>query len=739
MTSATLALSPGVRIRVRVGDADPELWTYHGRSRTGGYRVSRPGQDPVVWPKDEMTRLRLDESVEIYPGDPEMDDEQVAYLLSRTFASFPEEYQIIAERRVDYLREAKRRVEAGETLDGCLPEVAESVFADRKDEWEKQDIALKAVREEQARKRRKKSPDQLKRPKKGQPLKAPNPQTIGVWYRTWIRYGEDIRVLIPAFNLRGQSGPRYDPWMYDKMRELLEEFFLKKLSPDLMFAYRQFEKHCEGKGLNLDEAKKAGKPRPYPSYPTFLAFKNKEIAARDELKERTSSREAYLTFNVFKRQGRPGKVLAEVEIDHCLIDLIVVDPVSGRALGRPWLTATLDRASSMIPGCHLSFAPPSYATVQRCLAHSFWPKDLRGYPDLENPWPCEGIFGELFVDNGKEFRSMSLKRSERAMNFWVRPLPVMSPWLKGKIERFFGRFNIQVLGHKEGKTFWNAAERGEYRSIKRAEWDLPQVQADVLRYLVDDYHVAKHRGLRDARPLDVWNELIERQNGIRPVPRQELLVELTGQVEMRPLGNDGININGLNYWSSEFTALREDLGRSKEWVECRFDPFDMRDIAVLNRVRGFHIRADCTNSKISHGVSFAQSKLHLREARVAGTKGKVTEDDIERSKLKAEADADEILGNAGRNLSTAKRAAVYRAPNGLFFTPIGGQRGLADEAPSGGDTPTQAPSKPVAQAEPPDSVTSEPTAADAGVLSAADLHLRLEDEVEALSAQWEEN
>lgn len=382
-------LEKGVKLRVLDDAGVPALLTYVGRSRDGGYRVKGKAEDPETWSKDEMTRLRLDRRVEIYPGDPEVDDEWISHVLSRTFASFPPQYRLVADRKAAYCVELKRRVAAGEAADNCLADVAQDVFAANVDAWHEEDVRLEAQREEVASKRRRKPPSELKRQRKPKVLKAPNPQVVYKWYRLWRDYKEDIRVLIPAWNKRGQAGPRYDLHFYDWMRDALEKHFLVRDSgSDVRYAYKEFVKRCKAEGLeDADEARKAGRPRPYPTYTAFLDFKNLHVAARDEMRIREGSRQAYLAFHVFKRQERPQRVLAEVEIDHCLIDLIVVHPRTGRALGRPWLTALLDRASSMILGMHLSLADPGYAGVQRCLAHSFWPKDLRGYPDLRNPWP----------------------------------------------------------------------------------------------------------------------------------------------------------------------------------------------------------------------------------------------------------------------------------------------------------------------------------------------------------------
>lgn len=727
MSAAQIELRPGAHLHVQRAGGRPELWKVVRRKRRG-WLVQLGDQDPVTWSDDHIQDLRLDHRVELHAAGPEADGEHVAYCLSKAFEAFPEDHKAIALRRVEYVREVDDWHQAGETLENCYVWAPPHVFEAFEREWREEDVAYAAALADRRRRQGCKPAEELKRPRKGQPLVVPNPRTVELWYRTWVTHDRDVRVLLPDFRGRGDREPRYDPWLYEAMRAHIDKYYLVKdrRRPPLAYAYRKFESFCEGKGLALDPERKKGQERPYPTYPAFRALKNKMLNEREEMEVREGGRKAYLSFNVFRKTDPLAKVMAEVEFDHSLVDLIVVDEQTGRAIGRPWFTAALDRASRMLVGCHLSFEVPSYAALQRCMGHAFWPKDLRGIAGLSNPWPCEGIPQFAFVDNGKEFRSRSLRRSEAAMNFRIRPLPVMAPWLKGKLERLFGRFNAQVYAHREGKTFHSAVERGDYNSIKRAETTLPQLRRVLLDYIVDDYHVTPHRTL-EARPLDVWNDLVARHGGIRAVPSHSQIVELIGQVRERPIGNVGINLEGLNYHSDRLTALRERRGGRQRLYQVRFDPFDLWRIWVLDEETGEHIPVDCTNQAIARGVSIFAAGLHLQQARSSGAGRYVTEQDIHLAKQRVEEESDRILGN-GASVTTAAKVARYRYPNGDYFTPVGppnpvrpepgedapaAERAPAEEAPAAPETPSAPP--------PP---------------SASSLHESLTEDLDALMDEW---
>ncbi len=55
------------------------------------------------------------------------------------------------------------------------------------------------------------------------------------------------------------------------------------------------------------------------------------------------------------------------QIDHTLLDVIVVDPETRAPLGRPWLTMVVDQRSRIPVGFHLAMEPPTGAHVAAAL------------------------------------------------------------------------------------------------------------------------------------------------------------------------------------------------------------------------------------------------------------------------------------------------------------------------------------------------------------------------------------
>lgn len=389
---------------------------------------------------------------------------------------------------------------------------------------------------------------------------------------------------------------------------------------------------------------------------TFRVFIRDNYTDRQEFERRFGRRAAWLKFGIFERTKPPERPLEEVEVDHCLIDMVVVHPHTRRPMGRPWLTVVLDRATRMIVGAHLSFEVPSYASLQRALAHAFWKKDLSGIDELEHDWPCHGVPEWVICDNGKEFRSQSLQLSASMLDFGVVNLPVKMPWLKGAVERVFQTIGVQVFSHQEGTTLSRTMDY--YEPAARAKLTLDEVRGMILKWIVDDYHQNVHDTLK-CRPIERWRELTALYP-VRPVPDFDHIVRLTGETFRRRISNVGIQYEDLLY--ADRAKLEPLLARrgglEQEW-EIRFDPYDLGEIWLLDDERGEWVMIPCTDQLVSRGVSKYQHKVHRTVARrnlPPGTPIAVAH--LEEARRSAEQSVEHLYSKGRKARSTARLRAM---------------------------------------------------------------------------------
>lgn len=168
--------------------------------------------------------------------------------------------------------------------------------------------------------------------------------------------------------------------------------------------------------------------------------------------------------------------LSLIQIDHTLVDVIVVDSQTREPIQRPWLTLAIDVCTRCIAGFHLSLEPPSTTSVALCLSHAALPKDRwlaeRG---LNSPWSVRGIPERLHLDNAKEFRSEALKRGCEQYDIAIDHRPVRTPHYGGHIERLIGTMmgKVHLL---PGTTFSDIRVKGDLDPEKTAAMTLDEVE-----------------------------------------------------------------------------------------------------------------------------------------------------------------------------------------------------------------------------------------------------------------------
>ena len=79
-----------------------------------------------------------------------------------------------------------------------------------------------------------------------------------------------------------------------------------------------------------------------------------------------------------------------LQIDHTLVDIVVVDEFDREPIGRPWLTLAIDVATRMVPGFYLSLEAPSATSVAMALSMAVLPKNkFLAAQHIDFDWPCQ--------------------------------------------------------------------------------------------------------------------------------------------------------------------------------------------------------------------------------------------------------------------------------------------------------------------------------------------------------------
>ena len=199
--------------------------------------------------------------------------------------------------------------------------------------------------------------------------------------------------LSPGLSSGGKGNGRVPEAVERIIRELLHKRFLKRQKCSRATLYRDIVQACKIQGL------------PVPA-------RNTVTRRIDRVDPRTLARSREGADAVRPLQSAGGvapEVLAplyQVQIDHTVIDLIIVDERDRQPIGRPYLTAAIDVYSRCLVGMVVTLEAPSAVSVGLCLAHIACDKR----PWLERQgvdanWPMTGKPKQLYLDNAAEFKS----------------------------------------------------------------------------------------------------------------------------------------------------------------------------------------------------------------------------------------------------------------------------------------------------------------------------------------------
>lgn len=449
--------------------------------------------------------------------------------------------------------------------------------------------------------------------------------TVNRWYRTYMATGEDVRALAPSYKARGNHQPKasgeqlehYTEEDYEKASEIeriVEQIirikYLSKSRPSVRAVYDAIKDRINKENKYRDPSGKL--PTPH------VSSVHKKIAQLDPYevdKARRGKKYADQMHRSHKQGPRPQRPLERVECDHTKIDMMVVDTETRLPLGRPMLTTIIDVYTKMIVGMYLSFHGEGALSVMQCLLHAIRPKSYikLKYPTLEHDWPIYGIPEVIVTDNGSGFHSRHYKDACLQLGIDSQHSPLMQPWFRATIERWFGTLNKGLLHRLPGTTFSNIFEKGDYDPKKNALISLEALLESIHLFIVDIYHQSYHRGINDI-PYRRWVAAVADGWSPNLPPSGSDLEILIGFTESRCISRSGVELYALFYNSNELGFIRRSLGKDEK-VTVKIDPTDISSIYVWDKISCTFIRVPALNQEYTIGLSLWQHHVIRKFAR----------------------------------------------------------------------------------------------------------------------------
>jgi len=396
------------------------------------------------------------------------------------------------------------------------------------------------------------------------------------WMRDYEQGNYDVRALIDA--LKGRSGAPGKSRLQGRVDEIIEAKIEAVYLKERVRVTVQEVREAVAAQINEENKLLAdGEKMSVPAYNTIASRVN-QLDPKKVHQLRYGPEATRRQFQQFEKMEPVELPLQRTEIDHTLLDLIVLD-LDAIPLGRLTFTHCLDAATRHPLGYYLGFEPPSYLTVMECLKHAIMPKNSREQYGTENEWLAYGIPVSLAVDNGREFRGAALEDACQLLGIILEPNKARSPWQKPFVERFFRTKAEGIIHTLPGTTFSNIFQRGDYQSVQQACIFVDDIDRIANIFMVDYYAQRFHRGLKGV-PARHWETLT--RNGFfprLPANLEELTILLCPYV-MRCVWQYGVDHEGLRYNSSDLIYLRTELKGAQ--TKVKYDPSDLSQIYVQN-------------------------------------------------------------------------------------------------------------------------------------------------------------
>ena len=384
--------------------------------------------------------------------------------------------------------------------------------------------------------------------------------SVALIYRLRRRYEADPRTSALAPNPGGRTkGTRLlSPEIEGVIAEAITSYYETRQKPSIAAAHREVERLCRRQGLTSPSVK-AVRAR----------VLNANLVRSAQKREGRSVAQAKV--GPSKGSLEASEPLEIVQIDHTLVDVIIVDEVQRKPIGRPWLTLVIDVHTRTVPGFVLSLDPPSRLSVALAITQAAWGKSGwlrdRGIPA---DWPCRGLFGMIKLDNAKEFHSEALRRGCEQYGMTLDYRPRGAPWYGGHVERMMGTLMTEC--HLlPGSTFSNPQAKGNYDSDGKAVMTRAELETWLAGRITGVYHNRVHSAL-GITPLAKWRAAEDRGWHPREAGDRETLLLDFLPFERRTPRRDGLRLFNMVYWHAQMAIW---AARKPGRLPVRYDPRDL--------------------------------------------------------------------------------------------------------------------------------------------------------------------
>jgi putative transposase len=441
----------------------------------------------------------------------------------------------------------------------------------------------------------------IERHNAGFPLPEEVPQrTFEYWKSRWITgqklHGSGYAGVVFNYRARGdRKTVKIHPAARAQMDWLIENDYENEVAQGIFAVWSKLVLWCEEQNPKIKE----------PCYQTFIRYVKKRPQHLQALK-RLGHRAAYdlQPYYLYLEKDTPlhgSRPFQVVHIDHTELDIELVDAITGKNLGKPWLTLMVDAFSRRILALFLTYDPPSYRS------------DMMVIRECVRKW---GYLPQTIItDGGSDFHGSYYQMLAAAFDITVKTRPAHEPHFGAVIERLFGIANTELIHLLRGNTKLRRRIRQVSRShepSRLAAWTMDDLDESLCDWAYNCYDTEEHGTLKRS-PRDVFESTLrltgERRHRLLPFDHEFLTLTMPstkkGTAKVQPSGRVKID---YDYYDCE--ELESLVGSQ---IEVRFDPLNIMYAYV--RIKDKWVRCVCRKYLHLARMTERHRKLYSSEER----------------------------------------------------------------------------------------------------------------------------
>lgn len=413
-------------------------------------------------------------------------------------------------------------------------------------------------------------------------------------YRWLERYKalDTVSALIPRKRGWKEGNNRIATDAVFVIEEVINDFYLTTQRPTIQKTVIEVARRCQQRGITAPHANTVRARIAKVTEKQFLRGRGHKEKAKNKFLPAAGS---------FPNADYP---LSVIQIDHTPADIILVDDVYRKPIGRPFITLAMDIYSRMITGYYLAFDAPSETSVAMCVAHSILPKDeWLTLHNVDAEWHVWGVPRTIHVDNGADFRSNNFQKSCQMYGINLEFRPVRQPRYGGHIERVIGTL-MKEVHDLPGTTFSNIKEKDSYNSEKEAVMTKSEFEEWLVTWFCKVYHQRLHSSL-GMTPTRQWEIGIFGNSEVQgcgiPAKQADRLTVLLDFLPSfsRTVQTFGVTIDGMSYYAEALrpwiNASDSDNPKQKREFIFRRDPRDISYIWFFDPLIKSYYKIPCAD------------------------------------------------------------------------------------------------------------------------------------------------